>query len=295
MSDDTTTQSPLIAIVDAPPISIDDAPPIQTDKEAFLEKLKLESGAVGNGRLMRLLDWNNLDRYWQAHKELANEGLIVRGRGRGGSVILAANVLPPAEDNASTSPTSIADTQQGSVNDHFHSEQNLYQPARKILEADWVKERNYDNAIVEVTAKAGARASGIWTRPDITIVASKSYPYLPGRSFEIVTFEIKKADAIDVRGVFEALSHRRFATASYVLFYTGKNSSNTSEPNIARVKDLARDHGVGVISAEDINDYDTWEELVEARRNVYNPEEANFFLQTALTEVTRQKIIQWQK
>ena len=91
---------------------------------------------------------------------------------------------------------------------------------------------------------------GTWTRPDLAVVGTKAYPYLPGRDFQIVTFEVKTDDAIDVTGVFEALSHLQFATISYVVFCT--NGHNFDDyPDTERVLNLAKQHGVGVIAASD--------------------------------------------
>src|ERR1035441_4896420 len=71
--------------------------------------------------------------------------------------------------------------------------------------------------VVEVTARQGRRETGgTWTRPDIVAAALRVFPHVPGKFFDLITFEVKPFDGIDVTAVFEALSHRRAATQAYV-------------------------------------------------------------------------------
>lgn len=53
---------------------------------------------------------------------------------------------------------------------------------------------------------------------------------------------------------------------------------------IADVAEVARGHGVGLVIAGDPDDYDTWEELVEARRVEPDPERLDTFIATQLSE-----------
>lgn len=138
--------------------------------------------------------------------------------------------------------------------DEVHREQDLYEPAKIVIEETWVREKAYDDHLVEVTAQPGRRSTGgTWTRPDVSVLAVKAYPYLPDRVFEIITFEVKTADAVNVLGVFEALSHSQFATLSYVLFCTSGRDFDKDFKDTQRVVTLATQHGVGLIVANDVN------------------------------------------
>ena len=64
-------------------------------RERFLATLGEFGGSAGNGRLLTELGWAQ-GTYDQVHAELLDEGLIVKGRGRGGSVALAAAEEAPA-------------------------------------------------------------------------------------------------------------------------------------------------------------------------------------------------------
>jgi type I restriction enzyme M protein len=54
-------------------------------RERFLETLKKSGGSAGNSRLRSELGWQK-DTYWTVHAALVEEGAVVAGRGRGGSV-----------------------------------------------------------------------------------------------------------------------------------------------------------------------------------------------------------------
>ena len=60
-------------------------PTFNEDRKTFLSVVRKQSDFVGNGALRSELGWRE-DRYWKVHSVLIEEGRIVRGRGRGGSV-----------------------------------------------------------------------------------------------------------------------------------------------------------------------------------------------------------------
>jgi hypothetical protein len=264
-------------------------PSVDSDKELFLSTLEGLGKTAGNVTLREKLHWGD-DRYWRTHSALLDEGTIVRGKGKGGSVSL---VIHTTDSDASSQSTSLS---ADSVPTDLAKEISLYDPAKSAIETGWVKERGFDEAIVEITGLPGRRyTGGAWTRPDLAVVATKAYPYLPGRAFEIITFEIKREDAVNVTGVFEALSHLQFASQSYVVFCTAGKNLDTDFRDVDRILNLAKLHGVGVIAASDVKDYEAWSELVEPRRNVLDPEQANLFIGTCFSENAKARIIKWHK
>ena len=89
-------------------------------------------------------------------------------------------------------------------------EAELYPPIRHTLETFWAKERQIEPLAVEITAAQGSRITGgRWTRPDLVSAAVRTYRYLPGKYMEVVTFEVKPFDAIDVKAVYEALGTKK--------------------------------------------------------------------------------------
>ena len=60
-------------------------PSVTDDRRTFLSSLRRLGSSVGNKSFREHLGWKE-DRYWRVHALLLEAGLIVRGRGRGGSV-----------------------------------------------------------------------------------------------------------------------------------------------------------------------------------------------------------------
>lgn len=278
-------------------MSVDELQDYEDDSQEYLDEfiqiLKDQFGGnAGNKSLREHLinecEWSEED-YWETHGWAVDRGLVVKGRGKGGSVSLS-------QQNEEGSPqTSNQTVQQVRI-----SEVDLYEPALKVIRNSWVKLYSYDESASAITALRGrANTGGKWTRPDVSVLAVRAFPYLPGRYFDIITFEIKPPDDISVEGVFEALSHQQFATKSYVIYNVTDddlaNDFSNDEKAGARIMETARRHGVGVIVANKIEDYDYWEELNTPKRVSPDPEQANRFIATGFDQDIRDKIIKWHK
>lgn len=257
------------------------------DLQELLKKLEELGGKAGNKSLRSALGWSEEDRYWKAHGRALDQGRAVSGRGKGGSI-----VLTPIPEIAVESQSASAPATDG-------SELSLYPAARGVIENHWAKSQNYDDYVAEVTALRGrAVTGGKWTRPDVAVLGTRAFPYLPQRLFDIVTFEIKPKGQLTVEGVFEALSHQQFASRSYCVFQVelGANEAFQDKyPDSGRILTTARKHGVGVIVATDMADWETWDELLSADRVTPDPEQVNRFIATGFSPEIHQKIIKWHK
>ncbi len=118
---------------------------------------------------------------------------------------------------------------------------------------------------------------------------------MPGKHFDVATFEVKAFDAIDVAAVYEALAHRRAATRSYVIFHVPENrrDDQSIKEALEQICDEAERHGVGVIVASHPDEYDTWDFRVEASRTEPSPERLNEFIAVQLTDGAKEEITQW--
>jgi hypothetical protein len=140
----------------------------------------------------------------------------------------------------------------------------------------------------------GRRSTGgRWTRPDVTVATLSTYPYVPGRHFDVITFEIKPSDTIDVTCVYEALAHLRSATKSYALLHVPERLADSLEEILLEVSAEAKKHGIGVLTFEDPADYETWEERVEPIRRDPEPRKLNDFLAQQFTHEQLEKIVRW--
>ncbi|PDQ21424.1 hypothetical protein CN311_08855 [Mesorhizobium sanjuanii] len=268
----------------------------RSDKEVFLAALERVGGSAGNTALLRELGWTD-DKYWKIHQKLYEEGLIEKGRGYGGKVLLAQRDAAPAtkEDTealasalAATSPE-VAKT----LVEAYTNELQLYPSVKEQIETHWARRRQLDDCHCEITALQGRRdTGGSWSRPDLALVAYRKYEFLPERVFELISFEVKPTNDISIKGVMEALAHREAATRSYVIYHTA-GQDFSSFPEAERIEEVASRHGVGVYAAKDVNDFNQWAEVVTAIRANPDPEAVDTFIRRTLSDQAKTKLRKW--
>ena len=254
------------------------------DEEVMLEVLPEDGNGVTNPRLKEELGWDD-ERYYTARDRLVDVGLVSLGRGRGG-VVRRAPPTQPAEKVPMPVDSDLDDELGRGVP---ATERSLYDPMRRVIAGEWAKDKRFDPLAVEVTAQQGRRETGgRFTRPDIVAVEVKTFRYLPGKTLEVITFEVKPFFALDVTFVYEALAHRGAATRSYVLLHVPEPSSRQAE--LEAIEQAARDHRIGLIVAEDASSYASWETRFDAVRVEPDPGRLDGFIHTQLSERTKDRI-----
>lgn len=263
-------------------------PAIQDDDQrALYEAVPADGDTITNPTLRKKLGWSADDdeRYFRARNALEDAGLIVRGRGRGGVVrrlAVSSEAVADGTPVVAESPEAVAES--------LGRELNLYEPLAKVIRAEWAKDRRIEPLAVEITAQQGRRATGIWARPDIVSIEVRTFAHVPGKYLEVVTFEVKPSDAVTVQAVYEALAHRRAATHAYVLLHVPDKDRGELEPLVAEVAEVARGHGIGVITAADPSDYETWDEREAAQRVEPDPSRLDAFISQQLSDRARRDI-----
>lgn len=144
---------------------------LNKDEKALLDHLPSDGSAVGNRTVQRTLRWND-SRYWAIRNSLVDKGLILRGRGRGGSV--RRTEIENATDTViipvSVGIDSIPDAAE-KIESTVRREIELYEPMAGVIRQDWAHDRRASPLAVEVTAFQGRRATGgTWSRPDIVSI-----------------------------------------------------------------------------------------------------------------------------
>lgn len=201
----------------------------------LLNAIPQDGSHIGNTSLRSSLNWG--EEYWDIRQQLLDNGLIVVGRGRGGSVA-RTTVAPGFEVTAKATLAGLL------VKDEF----DLYEPLRKWLKSDWggAAEADGDYYWVEVTASPSGRKreSGKWSRPDLTFVQVSTYELIPKPTVEVTSFEVKRYnEALDLSNVYEAASHSRWTHYSYLVIEDTKSKPLEPEPRFLR--ELSR-FGVGL-------------------------------------------------
>jgi hypothetical protein len=246
----------------------------QARLDEFVDTLKQLGNSSGNKKLRELLGWQE-NFYWRAQARLIEDQRIAPGRGIGGSV----HLIEPQEE------TNTAGTQEDESRD-VPAESSLYAPLRKNIESKWINRLAFDEVKVDETHSLGRKdTGGRFTRPDITAVGIRRYLYVSKR-LEAVTFEIKNRDNVGIMGVLEAIAHREAANRSYVIYVAPSNDLASEEGE--RMLEVGRKYGIGIIFAENPDNVDEWEILLEAARHEPDPYRLDRFLGDTLSETTKE-------
>jgi hypothetical protein len=254
----------------------DDTTALKQKSDQLIKKLKELGGRAGNKTLRDELGWPE-EEYWPIRDYLVNDGRLALGKGKGGSVKLlkSQEVVP-----------------EGIV------ERDLYDDVADVLRKEWAKHNRFREYIVEVTAHQGKKdTGGTWTRPDIVVAALRVFPHVLGKFFDIITFEIKSQQGIDITAVYEALAHRRAATKAYIWLHApkkqGEKPDEELEEKLARIEAEASRLGIGMIVAEDPSKFATWDERVVAERIEPDPAALNDFIAQQLSDTARTEMAPW--
>jgi hypothetical protein len=250
------------------------------DQEQLIELKKRlfdavpQSGNVGNVTLCatfkRFDSSLTDDDYWLVKSELVNDGLLRSGRGRGGSVHRVES--------------EIAIPEPASINVNCKPEADLYEPFHKAIRDGYVKDNGIRRYVSEETAKQGRRyTGGKWTRPDITLVAIRTFQYMP-KEVEVISFEIKPTIETALEGVFESAAHSAFTHRSFLAFPDPNPPDREAENPISdRIHAECERFGVGLILFGKDVDWATFDFAINARRNNPDPAAVDEFLITQLS------------
>lgn len=249
---------------------------IKTLEDRLLETVRRKGGTAGNSSLRNELQLSD-DQYWSLRNRLVDSGDLIRRRGKGGSVRIVEPERVPQPDLERPELT----------------EADLYDPLERVLRESWAREQKFGQYHVENTARQGRRdTGGTWTRPDLVVASLTTFLYVPDKHFDIVTFEVKDRSGLDVTAVYEALAHHRASTRSYVLPHI-PNAPPEDDRYLSRIEEEAGRHGIGFIVAGTPDDWDTWEERVEATYRAPSPETLNNFINLQFSAEAKNKILKW--
>ena len=252
----------------------------------FMALVPLVWATSAHGWSVHYLKWEPT-KYWEIRNGLLDKGLIVTGTGRGGSI---RRVIPEAPTEVAGEKAEIKNEQTG------YTEESLYEPIQKVLGAQWTKDYRLEDFVVEITAKQGRRETGgTWSRPDIVVISISLLKFVPGKFLDIHTFEVKPYTGIDVTAVYEALAHLRSSTKATVIFHVPAEIRKAEwfEKRLSDIKEEANRHGIGLILAEDVNNYDTWEVMLDPVRRDTDPIRLNEFISTQISAEAKHQLEKW--
>jgi hypothetical protein len=253
------------------------------DEDKLLTLLPEDGTPVGNKRLREQLGWDPTH-YFDVRDRLVERKILSIGRGRGGS---AYRVKP-------VSVTKTAEQPRPAPAPQYRREKDLYKPVEEALRDGWSKTLRHHNYLVQITGAQGRKATGgVWTRPDITVVAVDTYAYVPGKFLEVITYEVKAAGNWGVAGVFEAAAHSRFATQTYLLLHAPGGRESIKGEDLERLQEECARFGIGLGLFQDPSSYDTYDFLVDPERRQPNPAETDRFIEQQLSPANKKLVSAW--
>lgn len=175
------------------------------------------------------------------------------------------------------------------------AEDAFYSAAETGLKKLWQDENFHENEfLIENTSRKDSKIVGPWTRPDLTLISHKKYPWTIGREFDVVTFEIKRPDSCNVIAVFEALSHATAATKAYAVFPVDQATWRRENPaQEGRVMDECSRHGIGLILIEDVYVAPRAVHLIKAQKREIDHVRCSDFLGAVMSEDAKSKLSEW--
>ncbi len=159
----------------------------------------------------------------------------------------------------------------------------------------WLDEKHDSSQFfLENTSRKDSKIVGPWTRPDLTLISHKKFPWTIWHEFDVVTFEIKRPDYANVLAVFEALAHATAATRAYVVFPLGPGEwAQQNEAQAQRVKDECSRHGVGLIFIDDPFGVPKAIHALRGMRREIDHDKCSSFLEAVLSSDGKNRISQW--
>lgn len=236
---------------------------LNDQKKMFLEKLAIREGRATNRQLKQDLNCGD-DVYERIKIELKRDMKVVSDRGQGGVVVSLDEKERDKKINESCKK----------------AYRNEYSTYGSIINNLRLFMGYSEAAYIKKTASSGSRAVGKWRCPDITVVEYNKYDYLKKEIINITTFEVKLINSIDISSVYEAMSHARRSTWSYLFACAPSDvPKDKIDTMMYDIKNECMDRGVGLILCRDINDSDMWDVLIEAQTNNVHPYEMERFIE----------------
>jgi len=220
--------------------------------------------------------------FWTTRDALIEEGELEKLRGGPGG-----STRRPKRDKAQKA--------QG-------KEKDLYPGIEIYLCLLWAEENGYvakereeqKKYLVQVIKGQGRGGEGgRWTRPDLVFIAVRQYEYVPDKTLELVSFEVKRKNEYSIDGCFQTAAHSKFAHRSYLVIQYGKEEDLDTNAFV-RLEQECQRFQVGLIVFTDENKPDTFKTLVECERKSPDPAEVDRFIASQLVNaVNKEQIKKW--
>ena len=264
------------------------------DEHKLLSNIPNE-GSIGNIRLREKLGWER-EKYWDVRAKLLSSNIIGIGSGKGGSVYRISDTVSDVDI-----PT-IASAQ---ISTEESSASNIIPMERKEKEKDyydavinfvniWAQDNGYPpkSFFTCDTSQTQGKKTGKWSRPDVTFICVEKFMYQPMKYLNVISFEVKPPNNVDITSVFETAAHSRFSNKSYLLQFVPEDQT-TLENDLERIESECKRFGLGLIICKNTRaeDYESYEEIVEPIHRLPEPREMEKFIKEVVSSAAQSELI----
>ncbi len=145
--------------------------------------------------------------------------------------------------------------------------------------------------LVHVKAQEGPAASGVWSRPDVSMIHAWRHKYLPNVSVDMYGFEVKGDGRCDLRAVHETLAHRRFVHFAYLVWQFNKPDYDSNV--FSDVLESCESYGLGLVTFSGPVERPNFKTHLTATRGNPKPSEVDDFIETRFPKQQRSRLVDW--
>lgn len=176
-------------------------------------------------------------------------------------------------------------------------EKDLYGPVQNYLDLvfkDQLKPIYGDlRHISAITSNGGGSNTGIWSKPDLCIIALRRPKYGLSWQLDLHGFEVKPAGKCNVQSVHEALNHTTLVNYTHLIWHC--EDWDDRDTACRAVADRCSAYGVGLITFSSAIDARSYAMRAPARRHTPEPDLVDGFIETRLPLADRDRLAGWIK
>ena len=167
----------------------------------------------------------------------------------------------------------------------------IYADVSKVLVKRFGPEKmGYRDTEVFDTSRSGKRGAGVWTHPDLVMVANPKRRSSADEPRRLHAIEVETEDGFDLRSVYQAHAQGRGANYSWVF---GSKQPTVSKSDWDRVLWTAHKLGVGLVTFVKPHLMSTWTIHVQPDFAEVSPDERTAFLTQTMNRTDIEAIGDW--
>ena len=164
----------------------------------------------------------------------------------------------------------------------------LYQDISRIIRDYWgSRELGLREISSFETSRSGLRGHGVWTHPDIVLLAHPARRKSQNEKRRTHAIEVETRDGFDLRSVYQAHAQGQGADYSWVF---GSKSPRVVPKDWDRVMETAAELGIGLVTFVRAGTYGTWTHHLDAEHRIPSPMARENFLSRTLGNELRKEL-----